>query len=167
MQEPVSTLTNLAFIAVGLIIFRRSWYAGIMTIVLGVASAGWHWTQQPGWQSFDLIMMYFMLISLIDYALGSEYTATAFLAGVAMIGIHFLLPSHILILVIGFLLLLALMQHYPPGRIFIIAIWFSFWILSNIPYLHEWEVPFWILDILHGISHICASIGIYKTVKYR
>ncbi len=167
MQEPVSTLTNLAFILVGVIVFRRSWYVGITTIVLGFASAGWHWTKHPGWQSFDLIMMYFMLISLIDYSLGSENTKTAFFAGIAMTGVHFILPSHVMVLIIAAALLLALMQHYPPGRIFIITAWFSIWIITNIPYLHEWEVPFWIRDILHGISHICASIGIYKTVMYR
>lgn len=166
MLEPISTISNIAFIIVGLMIIKKSWYAGLATIVLGFASAGWHWTLDRQWQSFDVIMMYIMLISLIDYVVGGRYRLVAVIASVAMAGIHFLLPSHFLISIIGFMLFIALLRYYQTRQIIIITFCFFLWISTNIPYLHEWDFSHTVLDILHGISHVCASIGIYLTVRY-
>ncbi len=140
---------------------------GLITIFLGVGSAGWHWVHSPFWHTFDLSMMYFMLIGLIDYTMGSKYTQTALIAGIGVLGLHFILPSHLIIAVIAAGLLFVLIKHYPPGRIFIIVGCFTLWITTNIPYLHQWDIAFWRIDLLHGISHICAAIGIYKVITYK
>jgi hypothetical protein len=167
MHEIGSTLTNIAFVLAGFLIYKRSRYVGLSTILLGIASAGWHWTLQPFWHTFDLVMMYFVLLGLINYSEGSDYTKAAFLAGVGMIGIHFLLPSHMIILTFALLLLLSLLRHYSSGKILIIVACFALWITTNIPYLHEWNVPFWKLDISHGFSHAFAALGIFMTVSYK
>lgn len=167
MAELISTITNALFIIAGLFILKRSLYVGLVTVLLGIASAGWHWTMQPFWHTFDFAMMYFMLLSLVDYSTGSEYTKTAFLTGLGLIGLHFLLPSHGIICAIALGLLLALVRNYSPGRIFIIVACFLLWISTNIPYLHQWSVPFWKLDVLHGFSHAFAALGILMTVRYK
>jgi hypothetical protein len=106
-----------------------------------------------------------MLISLIDYVEGSLYTITAIFAGLLMVGIHFLLPSHLLISAIAMLLLISMFCNYLAERVVVIAFWFILWIATNIPYMRGWSFPFDVLDILHGISHICASVGIYLTIN--
>lgn len=167
MFEPISTLSNLVFIIFGLVVFPRSKYVGAVTILLGVASGGWHWTMQPFWHTFDFAMMYFMLLSLVNYALGSKYTLAAFLISTALIGLHFILPSHLIIAGIALFLFIILIRHYPLASVFIIVACFGLWISTNIPYLHKWDVPFWRLDVLHGISHLFAAIGITRVVDYK
>ncbi|MEX0721480.1 MAG: hypothetical protein WD059_12485 [Balneolaceae bacterium] len=167
MFEPISTISNLAFIIFGFVVFKRSKYVGVVTISLGIASGGWHWAMQPFWHTFDLGMIYFMLLSLVNFAAGSKYTLPAFLASIGMIGMHFILPSNLIISVIAFSLLFALIRHYPVSRILIIVGCFALWISTNIPYLHEWNLPFWSRDALHGISHFFAAIGIYKVISYK
>jgi|GEM_PF-3436628 len=167
MHEFSSTLTNLVFVIVGVIIYRRARFTGVATAILGIASAGWHWTMAPFWHTADLVMMYFMLLSLIDFSTGEQNTRWAVGVGVAMIGIHFLIPSHTIIACFAALLFLALTRIYPFRRIAMIVGIFLLWISTNIPYLHQWDVAFWKLDILHGISHISAAIGIYMTVIYK
>jgi len=167
MLEPISSVSNLVFILFGILIFKRSQYVGLITIFLGIGSAGWHWAHSPFWHTFDLSMMYFMLIGLIDYTMGSKYTETALIAGIGVLGLHFVLPSHLIISLIAAGLFIALLKHYPPGRIFIITGCFALWITTNIPYLHQWEMAFWKIDLLHGFSHICAAIGIYKVISYK
>lgn len=167
MLEPISSVSNLVFILFGLFIFRRSPYMGIITVFLGVGSAGWHWIHSPFWHTFDLSMMYFMLLGLTDYSLGSKYTDVALGAGIGILGLHFVLPSHFIIAGLAAGLLLVLIRHYPVSRIFIIVGCFTLWITTNIPYLHQWDIPFWKIDILHAVSHTCAAIGIYKVVSYK
>src|SRR5690625_7744893 len=88
MHEFSSTLTNLVFVIVGVIIYRRARFTGVATAILGIASAGWHWTMAPFWHTADLVMMYFMLLSLIDFSTGEQNTRWAAGVGVAMIGIR-------------------------------------------------------------------------------
>ncbi len=167
MFEPISTISNVVFIIFGLAVFQRSRYVGTVTILLGVASGGWHWTMEPIWHTFDFAMMYFMLLSLVNYALGSKYTMAAFLISAALIGLHFILPSHLIILGIGLILFITLIRNYPVVSVFIIVACFALWISTNIPYLHKWDVPFWRLDVLHGFSHLFAAIGITRVVDYK
>lgn len=167
MFEPISTISNVAFILFGIFVFQRSKYVGVVTIVLGIASGGWHWTLNSLWHTFDFGMIYFMLLSLINYALDSQYTVIAFLSSLGLIGLHFILPSHLIISVIALVLFIALLQHYSTTRVLIIVSCFVLWISTNIPYLHKWDVAFWRLDVLHGISHLCAAIGISKVVRYK
>lgn len=167
MLEPISTISNVAFILFGLVVFKRSRYVGFITILLGVASGGWHWFMNPFWHAFDISMMYFMLIGLINYSLGSEYTKAALLASIGMVGLYFVVPSHLIIGGMAIALFLSLFRHYQPGRIFIIIACFALWITTNIPYLHQWNIPIWRLDLLHGISHIFAALGIYKVISYK
>lgn len=140
---------------------------GVITVLLGVGSAGWHWIHSPFWHTFDLSMMYFMLIGLIDYSTGSKYTDVALGASIGILGLHFVLPSHFIIAGIAAGLLLVLIRDYPMSRILIIVGCFILWITTNIPYLHQWDIPFWKIDILHSVSHTCAAIGIYKVVSYK
>ncbi len=140
---------------------------GIITMFLGIGSAGWHWIHSPFWHTFDLSMMYFMLIGLIDYSLGSKYTDVALGAGIGVLGLHFVFPSHFLIIGIAAGLLIVLIRNYPVSRIFIIIGCFTLWITTSIPYLHQWDMAFWKIDILHAVSHICAALGIFKVVSYK
>jgi len=167
MLEPISTLTNVAFVIFGLLVIKKDWYVGFIVVLLGIASGGWHYFHTIFWHTFDLSMMYFMLLALLNYSMGSKHLEKTYLASITMVGLHFLVPSHYLIAGLALVLLVSLIRQYPPSRILIIIGCFVLWISTNIPYLHEWNMPFWQLDLLHGISHVWAAIGIYKVIGYK
>lgn len=65
MREPVSTVTNLAYVLAGAYAaFSGEWLYGATLVFLGIASGGYHATLSGHWQAADECAMYVTLCAL-------------------------------------------------------------------------------------------------------
>lgn len=81
MKHPISTISNLAYIVAGLwlILDGSAWmqdYAGVMVILLGVASGLYHWTEKQWAQEADIVAIFGAFNALMAWQL-STFTGFA------------------------------------------------------------------------------------------
>lgn len=60
VHNPASTLTNLAYILLGLLALSREPVMGSLLIGVGIASTGFHWTRSDCWHKADIVMIYYI-----------------------------------------------------------------------------------------------------------
>ena len=153
MEEPISVLTNIFYIIVGIAV--QDILLTPALIGLGITSAGYHWTKEWVWQKWDVRFMY-VVMPLVFYGM---FLSDILLFLTSAITIYFLWYYHasstyvsiiwfILVVVAG--LILGYDMTFIP--VFIVAG------LCNIPFLFlNWDKV--ITDMLHGLWHLFTALG--------
>lgn len=165
-HDTISTITNLAFVAVGVIAFSYHWYVGITLIGLGFCSWMYHSQKTRFWRHADVISIYFVFLALINYLLPVDWWPVAFcIAG--LLGIyHSDLRSHLAIGILGAITLIMCIISLPIPQTLTVVSLFAGWGILNLVWLNRDNLtaPYWLIDFSHSLTHIAAATGIYYII---
>lgn len=175
MKEPVSTITNLAYVFVGVYAGIHAptilhLYTGITLVLLGVASAAYHGTLHGNAQTSDEIAMYLVFTALIAQAASVAFfpgfepymLAAAIMAG-ALLGMEWQnLSSFEVVPVLAILAVMANGFAYDWETAALATVFLATSIIvRQIGVQYALSGKRLIGDTLHGIYHIIAAAGLY------
>lgn len=171
-KDPISTVTNLSYIIVGLL--RMNPLTTPALFVLFASSTAFHWNDKfRKAQTADVLGMYLVFNSYManfmwDAGL-SLWIAVGFVL-LATIFMSIFRRAFETIPTIGYQLLIVVMMQFQAGGSFWFLAFFAGAMVFNLPFLFPKTFTritgitlndFW-RDVSHGIWHILSSLGFYK-----
>jgi hypothetical protein len=164
MKQPFSVLTNISYVIAGAFALSTYPVIGISLILLGIASTGYHWRRTRNWQSFDVGMIYIVLMLFAGVYLdfqGWEYISVL-LALPLVLSVEKVQSA----IVTPILFLVIVLAAYNAG----VTPWlyvpiFGMGVLYNVPYLSCTRgcncIESRPIDITHGVWHLLTGYGFY------
>jgi len=160
MSEPISTITNVAYLIVALLVWH--WLITPILIGLWITSTGYHWTKHREWQRWDMRFVYATMLAIGgSLVLSGEFLLLFTVLAMALVWENKsdMSSSYWVPAIFGVLAVIALVQgvHWLFLPVFAVAG------LCNIPFLYlHWNKR--LTDALHGMWHILTAIGLYLII---
>jgi hypothetical protein len=160
-----STFTNVAYVIAGYMALDFNPILGLLTIGLGIVSAGFHWTRKDAWHTADIVGIYYVFSVLgFWWLLGN----TGVLLGLIIGGIGhyshsgYARYSHQIIGGLGAFSLIAFKFHNSWADVGTVLVFFFLaFIFGKIAVWFDPDEDGMLYDVSHGIWHVWSAIGIY------
>ncbi|MDZ7658083.1 hypothetical protein [Fodinibius sp.] len=174
MKHPISTISNAAYLIAGLwlILDSSAWmqdYAGIMVMLLGIASGIYHWTDKYWAQKADIIAIFGAFNALMAWQLSTfagfaDYEVLLLLVSLALSGaigatyrswtheqIGFLAIQNLMVLFVR-----SLGQFIPALLLYLVGLWIG----QKAEHADKDSSKY---DIPHAIWHLLTATAILLT----
>ena len=156
MREPVSTITNLAYLLAGVMLWH-AWFTPVL-ILLAVTSAGYHWTKDYEWRRADVHSMLLLLSLSLLHVWQVPLVFALFITAILI-----LTDLNRTATVVGWFVLVVAGTAVHGGN-------FGFTVplliggVCNVPFLWlTWNRT--LTDAIHGVWHIATATGIYMLLS--
>ena len=171
MKNPLSTISNLAYIIAGAFALSANPAMGVFVILLGIASTGFHWTRSRAWHHFDIAAIYFvfwvaagqMIAGELGMAIGFVIASICHWWYNFAPTVHRSRNSTNIIGISGAFCLVAFAVQNPVLSTLHMTGWFivALLIAKSANSYDEESAEY---DRRHSLWHICTGVGIYLLI---
>lgn len=172
VKHALSTMTNLSYIFIGIVVWDISIVISLLLFMLGVASTGYHWNQarRGSWHKFDIVAIYYVFATIAMWLWFGTY---GIIIGLILGGVcHWSfdgvdgLVSENLIIGLGVLCLIPFWILNTPWDVANVLFWFGLArVMSVIADHHKFNGRGKVYDTFHGLWHVFSAIGIFYLIK--
>jgi hypothetical protein len=155
MREPISTLTNAAYVLAGILV---GGIYGVALVALGIASGGFHATQDRRWQAADECMMYVVLCCLA--VLWGVPPVIGYVGALALVVAWQRLDSFVMVPVLTAFVLLLIGVQVPLKGVTLALLGGAAFAIRQLAERAGGQTE----DVGHGVWHVLTATALYLAV---
>lgn len=170
VHNPLATMSNLGYVIFGFLSLGTNFIIGLLQIILGVTSGGFHWSRTDCWHKADIVGIYYVFATISFWLmLGSWGVPLGLLVGgVAHYSFSKGYSKHAqkIIGILGGLCLIPFFIQNGWMETLQMMQWFVYAVAVS-KVANHWnpeENEKW-YDTFHSVWHIFSSIGIFYLVN--